>query len=323
MSRILEKIKEKGIAGSLKAAPRKIYWDAKLLRHRQQRVRALADINNRVEFLHEGHISIELPKFTNRDILFGDVGIIEKLHDFSVRPNKEVLLRKLVFDLFEQGYLDRSKSIIDIGCWIADNALVWSKMLKDGGVVHAIDPSPNNLAFGRKIASLNNINNVNWVEGVCAEEPGIVLDFQGGIDHTSFQEAQTPSQSAIVSTTLDEIVSSSSANSISLIHVDVEGFEEKVLRGANEIIARDKPVILFEQHIGEDNTMSLVRHLQSLDYQVFMINEALPGCQLDCRNLIAFDNARDLPKPLDVNHTTARADGIWFATLSEALIPIT
>ena len=94
-------------------------------------------------------------------------------------------------------------------------------MLKDGGVVHAVDPSKENLKFGENIAQLNNISNINWVEGVCSDIVGIPLSFKGDIGHAEFSVSQKSSHT-IMSTTLDKIIDKSNNKDISNTHIDVE-----------------------------------------------------------------------------------------------------
>jgi FkbM family methyltransferase len=61
---------------------------------------------------------------------------------------------------------------------------------------------------------------------------------------------------------------------IGLIKVDVEGHELNVLRGAAGLIAKNKPAILFEQHIGDfDSTgrSAVIEYLRGLSYEKFAL----------------------------------------------------
>ena len=53
---------------------------------------------------------------------------------------------------------------------------------------------------------------------------------------------------------------------------------------------------------------------------MFLINEVIPNCELDCRNFIAFNNKKKLPVKLKINHEHGRKNKIFFATLGDALI---
>ena len=278
--------------------------------------------NFKVNFLNEGNIEISIPKLNILDALLLNTKQLKNQYQFSTRPNKEALLRKVIYILFEEGYLDRKKSIIDIGCWLADNTLVWAKFLHDGPVVHAIDPSVENLKFGKKLGKLNGITNVNWVQAVCSNTVGAYLDFNGSIDHAEFEESKIKSDETLVSTTLDNVIQSSNHQEISLIHLDVEGFEEQVLQGAKNIIELNKPTIVFEHHISEKDIRPIINFLKFQDYSIFMINVVLPGNNLDCRNFIAFDNKKAIPKNIEVKHHLGRDKSIYYASLHGALIPL-
>lgn len=275
----------------------------------------------KIVFLNDGGFQIILPNYNLLNALVFFSNQFDKQSALFQRPTKEALLRKVVYNLFETGYLDRQRSIIDIGCWLADNTLPWSIILSDDAVVHAIDPSEANLNFGQRIAKMNNISNINWVEAVCSDRSNTPLTFVGNINHAKFSES-SDSSTIIMSTTLDDIIDATQHKDISLIHIDVEGFEEKVLRGANGIIDRCRPVIIFEQHISREKFTNIAEFLCSKDYKVFMINEVLTDCSLDCRNFIAFDNTAKLPDTLNVHHHLGRDQGIFYASMDEALVPV-
>ena len=53
-----------------------------------------------------------------------------------------------------------------------------------------------------------------------------------------------------------------------------------------------------------------------------MINEVLPGCELDCRNFIAFDSNKQLPKIENIKQNKERKDGIFYASIGSELIKV-
>ena len=237
-----------------------------------------------VDFVNEGSTKIVLPRVTYIDVVRGnDFAKLAKA--FSGRVNSEPLLRTIVFKLYSDGFLSPSKSIVDIGAWICDNALVWAKFLDKEGVVFAIDPSSRNLNFGRKVAQHNNINNVKFVEAVCSDVAGISMRFSGFINHASFSAEGHGYDSGLTSSTIDVVVNNTP---IGLIHLDVEGHEFNVLRGAIKTIQTDKPVVIFEQHLLEGNPSEIIDWLRNYNYRIAVINELLIVNYLDCRNFIAF-----------------------------------
>lgn len=60
---------------------------------------------------------------------------------------------------------------------------------------------------------------------------------------------------------------------VSFIKIDVEGHEEKVLRGGEQLLLRSKPVIYFESWNSEQGIQkSLFAYLESLNYTIHHIN---------------------------------------------------
>ena len=270
-------------------------------------------------FLHEGNLKIYIPKILILNLILKPKKTLEKLKRsiyFISRPYAEVLLRKTIFSLYDKKYIDKNKSVIDIGCWIADNTLAWAPILKNDAIIFAIDPSVENLLFGKELGALNKISNVKWINAVCYDKIGIPLSFKGSIDHAQFKEEKKSSNS-IISTTLDKIINK---NSIGLMHIDVEGLELKVLRGARKIIELNRPVIIFENLISRPGLEPIISFLNSYKYDVYMINEVLPGCDLDCRNFIAFDSKRKLPKIENPVQKQGIRNGIYYASIGPVLI---
>jgi hypothetical protein len=145
---------------------------------------------------------------------------------------------------------------------------------------------------------------------------------EGSCAHASFKNADNAQHGQYLSTTLDEIIPDGSHGDISMIHIDVEGFEQKVILGASDIIRKSKPVIIFEQHISNEDPSFIFNFLKGQGYGVYMINEVLPGNELDCRNFIAFSSSKPLPPlPLLTQHKGGE-EGIWYAVPGGALINV-
>ena len=101
---------------------------------------------------------------------------------------------------------------------------------------------------------------------------------------------------------------------VALIHLDVEGFEFKVVRGATETIDKYRPIISFEQHVQVDNYLGLSEYLCEKGYDIYLINEVLPGCRRDCRNFMAF--------PCELNYGSRVIDDINGTTGQPVLLNI-
>lgn len=279
----------------------------------------LKKTNFSITFKHEGGFVVKLPTVSLLGALLNKSKDFNRNVSYMSRPNAEVLLRKIVFEMYKTKYINDNLSIIDIGSWISDNSIVWASYLSGDGNVLAIDPSIDNLNYSRNLAEINNVKNINFIESVCSEKIGIKLDFDGTIDHAVFQKSS--SGSGIESSTIDKIVNDNNAK-LGLIHVDVEGFELSVLKGAESSIKRDMPIISFEQHISREDVYMVSKYLESLDYKVYMINEVLPFCDKDCRNFLAFPSNRDLPQLTKYKQSELHKFGICSAVVGQSLIEI-
>ena len=76
-------------------------------------------------------------------------------------------------------------------------------------------------------------------------------------------------------TTLDLFFNDSNRKSFDLIKIDVEGYELKVLRGAHQLLSKDRPILFLE--VDDDNlryhgdtASQLISYLSELGYQKFI-----------------------------------------------------
>jgi FkbM family methyltransferase len=220
-----------------------------------------------------------------------DNNIIVKLIDhpfsesFRLRDNHEVLFRKLHTYLINNKII--KNNIIDLGAWIGDNSIPWSRT--HDGIIYAIDPSPENIKFIRALCEKNDIHNVITIQKAISDIPRI-LSTNEDLHHCSFVYGQTGENGVnkVVSYTLDNLYSNKEITNIGYIHLDVEGMEYAIVRGAENILNKYRPILTFEQHLEIDDYIKLSQHIKYKNYDVYMINEVLPGCRPDCRNFIGF-----------------------------------
>jgi len=104
---------------------------------------------------------------------------------------------------------------------------------------------------------------------------------------------------------LDYLLSQGEIDNIAYIHLDVEGFEFNVIKGSEQIIELFKPIISYEQHLETCDYKGLSLHLYNKGYNIYLINEILPGCREDCRNLLAFPNDKGIPVG-GINHSIGK-----------------
>ena len=205
--------------------------------------------------------------------------------NFESRKDAEPLFRKLISFLIKYNYID-SGNYIDAGCWIGDNALPWAKMTN--GIIYAIDPFEGNCEFAKGIASLNNINNIAFITGALADSKKDLYTSHD-LFHCVLSEDELGTHT-IKAFSIDELYKDKIIDNITFIHLDVEGMEYAAILGSESVIDKFNPIIAFEQHIDTDPVEDIVSILENKNYKIFIINEVLKGCKLDCRNFLALPN---------------------------------
>ena len=118
-----------------------------------------------------------------------------------------------------------------------------------GGRIASIEPVPFNLELQTANVKLNGLEDlVEYAAVAVGSEPGSVSLVVDPIDagNNAFIHPEGNVQVDVV--TLDELCRTRGWNGIGAIKMDIEGYEPRVIDGAREMIARDRPVILAEFH---------------------------------------------------------------------------
>lgn len=237
----------------------------------------------------------------------------------KTREDKEVLTRAIVVNLYRKNLINRNYSIIDIGSWIGDNSMGWALYIlknKGNGKVIAIDPSKSNTKFLERIKQQNKIENLIIETKLASDNACDHLSPSGNINHTSFHY-DSDSNKKIKTTRIDDI-KPVQENKIGLFHIDVEGMEKKVISGSLEMINRDKPIIIYEQHITNDKTWEIEKILHENGYEIYMINEVLPDSLLDTRNFLAIQSDINIKEIF----ATKTKNNYFKASIGECLIKV-
>jgi FkbM family methyltransferase len=208
---------------------------------------------------------------------------------FETRDRCEPNFRLLIRWLYNNNILDKHKNIVDLGAWIGDNSIPWAKVID--GYVYAIDPSIDNINYIKELMYLNVIKNVIPIISVISDKEEIVYS-SGDIRHTDFS-AKTGTN-VFKTTSLDNLYSSLEIENIGFIHLDVEGFEFKVLSGSRKIINDCRPIIAWENHLDTDDVSGTVSFFSSYNYDSYMINEFFPHCRRTCRNFISLPKEKGI-----------------------------
>ena len=204
---------------------------------------------------------------------------------FKYRDNHEVLFRRLHSYLIKNKYI--KGNIIDLGAWIGDNSIPWAKQIDE--IIYAIDPSPENCKFIDDMCKVNKLSKIQIIQSAISDKNEI-LSTNENLNHCSFVYGNpgTEGKLKLNAVSLDYLHEQKEITQIGYIHLDVEGMEFRILQGSSHIIDLYQPIITYEQHLELDNIELIRSYLKEKKYTIFLIDEVLLGCRLDCRNFIAF-----------------------------------
>lgn len=186
-------------------------------------------------------------------------------------------------------------TIADVGAFFGFYAFAFAKRVGGTGKVVAFEPDPHNAAFLRNIVKLYKLNLKPRIVGsVVGHTKGILrFDAQGtftsgvilkGIPKGEAREVECVS--------LDEFFAN---EKLDIIKIDVEGYEEKVLLGARNILSRKSGyprAIFIEAHPYAWNNYgttdkAIIAILRDAGYRVLNINGEKVSAINDYGNIIA------------------------------------
>ena len=207
----------------------------------------------------------------------------------KIRPFHEPLFRRIVNILIQEQVI--TGNIIDLGAWIGDNSCIWANNIAPRKV-YAIDPSTENCKYINKIKEVNLLDNLEVIEKAISNRVEIIST-SDDLFHATFNQS-IDGKNKVSAVSLDYLHENSIIKNIDFIHLDVEGMEYQVIQGADNIINKYRPLIIYEVHLNTDKHVDDIKnHLKSKDYDVYIINEILPGNHYDCRNCIAIPKEKN------------------------------
>lgn len=144
-----------------------------------------------------------------------------------------------------QRYIIPNSCAVDVGANIGMFTLRFARWVGDCGHVIAIEPEAENFkSLQRRLAASAYEKRVTAIQAVAAEAAGILYldvnpDHPG--DHKLGHEG-VPTTAV----TLDDLLAENDVLAVSLVKIDVQGAEMRVLRGAARVLARCRPALFIE-----------------------------------------------------------------------------
>jgi FkbM family methyltransferase len=172
--------------------------------------------------------------------------------------------------------------VYDVGANIGCTALLFASLASR---VVAFEPSPSTFSFLARNVSESGLRNIelrNFGLGAVSEE--LELTFAPSNRSGGFVSNQTKTGAGhvterIVVKTLDDVVAREAPDRLDFVKIDVEGFEQSVIRGGREAFARFRPVVVLELNHWCLNALQRICVPDFLDFlrSVFPILLALEG----------------------------------------------
>jgi FkbM family methyltransferase len=173
-------------------------------------------------------------------------------------------------------------TVMDIGANIGLVTLWLSYLVGESGKVHAFEPNPKLQEMIEKALHRNRRSNVIVHRMALGSKDGTMELYipQGNSGEGSLIRNRARKDCNIVSVpvyTLSSVMAKEKFDKVRLIKIDVEGFEEEVLRGASEFFEKVRPeTLLFEQNAKFNGPIShqpVIRLMHDLDYGFFSIQK--------------------------------------------------
>lgn len=196
----------------------------------------------------------------------------------------EDLLLEGLFGVLLAPYAEefRNGLAMDVGANIGNHSLCFSERFAK---VLAFEPNPICIRLFEASKILNGIENIQ-INDFGLSDRDAQLDFrlnlagnigQSGVsDSLAFSKSRTfpvrvcVADRAITEEMLDSLV-------VRLVKIDVEGHELPALRGMRGLLAKHKPIVLFESHgaVGESGSNAIVDFLNGIGYFNFYVIERI------------------------------------------------
>lgn len=194
-----------------------------------------------------------------------------------------------------KSYVQRNSIVIDVGANMGRFTLAFAFAASDGQVI-CYEPDPRNFEKLRSNIALNDFRHVKGFNKAlgdksCVRELFKVNQHNAGMNR--FISADTQNEIESVETQvsrLDDEVKTLGLTHIDIIKIDVEGFEYKVLQGAEESIKKYRPVLFLElvdENLKDhgDTSGDVIKWLKERNYSIFRAS-----------NMKSVDETSDLTK---------------------------
>jgi FkbM family methyltransferase len=180
----------------------------------------------------------------------------------------ELEAKRKLFALIKEG-----NNFIDIGAHIGQITLEAARIAGPSGKVFSFEPHPKTFAQFDHNVGLNNFNNITKCNFGLGDEIGkfyveVIDENNAGMNRIS---KDNTSNIAVEVKILDDFLSTTDLQKVDFIKVDVEGFEYKALKGAENTLKKWHPILFIELDdvtlkAQNSNPKELLQYLNNVGY---------------------------------------------------------
>jgi FkbM family methyltransferase len=178
--------------------------------------------------------------------------------------------------------LPAGHSVIDVGAHIGYYSLMAAHRLRQigAGLVFAFEPHPINFADLQRNQQLNNMSNLILIQKAVADQTTQMRLFSSPLSgaHSLRQFPFHNDSYEVESITLDDFMVHYSTIKIGLLKIDVEGAELLTLRGAQQLLERDRPLVIYEEskercRFFNYTTTESRRFMNEIEYDLYQVDD--------------------------------------------------
>jgi FkbM family methyltransferase len=177
--------------------------------------------------------------------------------------------------------LSPGQTFVDVGANVGYHTMVAASIVGPTGAVHAFEANPDNARLIAYSIELNALEHVRLHPVALSDSAGYewfasAIGSNGGITEHSQGMPPSPSSTVVPAIRLDDV----ELGRLSMIKIDVEGAEPKVIAGAMETIIRDRPIIVFEfsvamtEQVAGGTALGHLATIEHLGYELYVIDRA-------------------------------------------------
>jgi FkbM family methyltransferase len=166
-------------------------------------------------------------------------------------------------------------TVIDVGANIGEVSFSFANNYPNA-TVYGFEPHPTTFQKLKRNHALNSFKNLHLQNLGLGAQTGEVHFEEREIGNPGMNRVTSnPERSAhrITITTLDSFVTEKQVSSVSIIKIDVEGYEHEVLKGASAILTNHKPILFIElddSNLMEQgsNASDFIEFIESFGYTI-------------------------------------------------------